>query len=347
MIPVIMNLQFEKLGMIDEFKSFIWTTRYYSTGDFEIVTGVNKKSTDILKRDYYVMRDDDPEYIGIIESVEADVSEEAEFSLIAKGRFLSSILGRRIIADQTQIKGLLSSGIYDLINDAAINPVITKRKIPNLILGDYAGTATVDAQITGKNLLTTISDLCEKAGIGFKTSLTAEHNFKFELYEGIDRSYDQSVNSYAVFSDRFENLLNSQYIEDASKMVTNVLVAGEGEGTDRKRVWVTNDDDPSGIDRYELYTDARSIRTNNGEISDAEYYAQLAEDGKTELTSYTKAFTGTVDFNNIRYKQDVFMGDICSIENSALGMYVNARLVEVIESIDESGKYTIIPTFGL
>lgn len=347
MIPIIMNLQFEKLGMIDDFKSFIWTTRYYNVGDFEIVTGVSRRSMDLFKRGYYVVRDDDPEYIGIIESVEADVTEEAEFSLIAKGRFLSSILGRRIIADQTQISGLLSDGIYTLINDAAINPVITKRIIPNLILGDYVGSATVEAQFTGKNLLDVISDLCEKAGIGYKTSLTAQHKFKFELYEGVDRSYDQNENSYAVFSDRFENLLNSQYIEDASKMITNVLVAGEGEGTERKKIWVTNDDDPSGIDRYELFTDARTIRSNNGEITDAEYYAQLAEDGKTELTSYTTAFTGTVDFNNIRFKQDVYMGDICSIENTALGMYVNARLVEVIESIDESGKYTIIPTFGL
>ena len=345
-IPIIMNRQFEKLGALDDYISFIWTTRYYSAGDFELVVGVSDKSIEFINIGYYVIHDGDKDNIGIIESVEADVTEQKEFTLIAKGRFLPCILSRRIVAVQTQIEGLVSDGIYQLLDDAIINPVIEARKIEGFSHGDYIGTATIEKQITGENLLDTIEGLCQFYKIGFTVSLTEDHNFKFELYEGTDRSYDQSVNPWIVFSDRYDNLLSSHYLKDTLGYITDVLVAGEGEGVDRVTVWASQDN-PTGLDRYERYTDARQIRSNNGEISDEEYEAQLIEEGLEDITQYTEAFTGVVEFNNVTYQKDVFMGDVCSIENTKMGVYINARLVEVIESIDESGKYTIIPTFGL
>ena len=122
------------------------------------------------------------------------------------------------------------------------------------------------------------------------------------------------------------------------------MVAGEGEGLDRKTAWVG--DDKSGLDRYELYKDQRNIRSNDGEISDDEYTELLKEAGKESVTKYTTAFTGKVYFENIKYKTDINLGDLCVIQNSEWGIYINTRLVEVIESVDETGAYTITPTFG-
>lgn len=345
MIPIIMDPNFNKLGMIDDYKSFIWTTRYYSPGDFELCTGLTEKSIEFLKANNYIMREDD-EHIGIIETLEIDITEENEQIIIASGRFLSSILARRIIAAQTQVSGSVSKCIETLINDAIINPTITARKIDNFTFGEYESSETMSAQYTGDNLQTTITDICEQFGIGFKTTLTDDNNFLFQLFEGTDRSYDQSENPYMVFSDKYDNLLTSQYTEDRQKIVTDVLAAGEGEGTERKTIWVTTGS-PSGLERYEYFDDARNISSNNGEITDEEYYTQLSEDGEEDLTTYTTAFSGEVDFSNVNYKVDLNIGDICSIENTKLNMYINARLVEVIESIDESGKYQIIPTFGV
>jgi hypothetical protein len=267
-------------------------------------------------------------------------------NIIASGRFLSSILGRRIIAQLTQINGKVSDCIYQLINDAIISPSITERQISNFVLGDYVSTATMSQQFTGKNLLVAISEICELYDIGYKVLLNDSNQFVFNLYEGTDRSYDQDINPFIVFSDKYENLLTSQYQEDRQKIATNVLIAGEGEGTERKTLWVTKNN-PTGLSRYELYEDARNINTNNGEISDTEYFKQLEEQGKECITNFTTAFAGVVDFTNVNYKTDVNLGDICSIENSVMQKYINARLIEVIESVDESGKYQTIPTFGL
>ena len=78
-----------------------------------------------------------------------------------------------------------------------------------------------------------------------------------------------------------------------------------------------------------------------------EYNQLLVESGKQSLTTYTTSFTGTVYFDNIVYKEDINVGDLCVIENSRWGIYMNARLVEVIESVDEAGQYTITPSFGV
>ena len=343
-LPIIADSNFNKLGVIDDYKSLIWTTRYYEHGDFELCTGVNLLYCTFFEVGNYVIRNDD-ENVGIIEKVEIQITEEDEEILIASGRFLTQILARRIIATQTQVSGLVSNCIYRLINDAIINPTIAARKINNFTIGNYTGTDTMEAQYTGKNLYDVISGLCLQYGLGLKVTLNDNNQFVFNLYKGVDRSYNQSDNPYVVFSDKYENLLNTQYQKDASNIVTNVLAAGEGEGSERKMIWVTNGD-PSGLNRYEFFDDSRNISSNNGEISESEYMQQLAEAGRENLTSYDSAFAGNVDFTNVDFKNEVNIGDIVTIDDSRLNSYFNVRIIEVIESIGEDGKYSLIPTFG-
>lgn len=344
-LPVVMNRSFQRLAVIDDYSSFIWSTRYYTCGDFQLIVDVNETNMNLFQKDYYIVRDDDDDNIGIIDDIIIQRNEDAQEVLIVTGKFLASILGRRIIAQQTTVTGAISACINALINQNVINPSIAARKISNFILGSYTFSTTMQAQFTGTNVLEAISAICETYGLGFKVTLNSNNQFVFQLYSGTDRTYDQNVNPWVVFSDKYDNLLSSEYEENYQNIATAVLVAGEGEGLDRKTVWVT--DGSTGLDRHELFKDQRNIQSNNGEISDAEYTKLLQESGKESLTKYTTAFTGTVYFDNITYKEDVNIGDLCVIENSRWGIYVNSRLVEVIESVNEAGEYSIIPTFGI
>ena len=344
MIPVIMNDEFERLAIVDDYSSFIWSTRYYTSGDFQLIVDANEKYMGLFKKDYYVVRDDD-ENVGIIESIVIQENEDDRSQMIITGRFLDCIIARRIIAAQTTVTGKVSDCIEQLIDENIINPDNSDRAISNFTIDSYEVATTMEAQYTGKNLLDTISDLCQTYKLGYKVTLNSDHEFVFSLYEGMDRTYDQNVNDWVIFSDTYDNLLSSKYEESYKSMVNAVLVAGEGEGLDRKTAWVATAD-ATGIGRYEFYKDQRNIQSNNGEIPDEEYYQLLAESGKESITAYTVAFTGNVYFDNIRYKTDVGIGDICVIENTNWGIYIYSRLVEVIESVDETGKYTITPTFG-
>lgn len=344
MIPVIMNTSFERLAVIDDYISFIWTTRYYSTGDFELCVDVSETNFDLFQVDYYVVRDG-IEDVGIIENIHIQHDEDGNEMMVITGRFLGSILGRRIIAVQTTVTGAISTCINTLINQNIINPSESARKISNFVLGSYSFSTAIQMQFTGDNLEETIANLCVTYGIGYKVTLNDQNQFVFQLYQGTDHTYDQTENPWIIFSDKYETLVSAEYEENHMETVTAVLVAGEGEGLDRKTVWLT--DGTTGLTRRELYNDSRNIRSDDGSISDAEYTKLLQEEGKILLTKYTAAFTGEVYFNNIVFRQDVNVGDMCVIEISKWNVWMNSRLVEVIESVSESGEYSIVPTFGV
>ena len=343
-LPIVMNSSFERLAVIDDYSSFIWTIRYYSAGDFELVVAASEKNKDLFRQDYFIVRDDD-ENVGIIEDIKIQHSAEGADTLAVTGRFLSSILDRRIIAVQTNVSGTISDCIDQLIDENVINPSIAARKIGGFVLGEYTISQTMEAQYTGKNLLETISAICETYRIGFKVTLNDQNEFVFMLYEGVDHTYSQNVRPYVIFSDRYDNLLSSEYEENYQNIATAVLVAGEGEGLERKTVWVS--DGGVGLDRHEVYKDARSIRSNDGDIPDSEYYELLAEAGREDLTKYIAAFTGEVYFDKLNYRDDVNIGDLCVVENSRWGIYMTVRIVEIIESVSETGEHTIMPTFGV
>lgn len=345
MLPIILDDNFNRIAMIDDFISLIWTSRYYKAGDFELCADISR--ADVMKTGYYVTRAGDDSHIGIIESVDFQHKENLQETIIAKGRLLPAILARRVIASQTQVSGTIDNTIQALIDDNAINPSVAARKINGLTFNSsVTSPPTMDAQYTGENLLNTIESLCETYSIGFDCTLTENNGFSFRLYEGVDRSYNQSANPYVVFSDKYDNLLTSEYMEDYNGYATDILVGGEGEGTARTMVWSAKQSQ-SGLNRYEKFLNAQNAVTNDNIITQATYEKQLEGLGLEQVTSYTTAFSGEVNFSGVKLGIDLNVGDIVTIENTNWGMYINSRLIEVIESVGEDGVYKAVPTFGV
>lgn len=345
MIPIILDTAFTRLGMFDDYISMIWTTRYYKDGDFEIVLPVTEKSVDLIRESYYVTRDDDDQ-VGIIERVFLEQNSEGLQTMTVSGRFITSVVHRRIIGQQTQVNGEVPACMEMLLNDNLISPEDTNRQIPGFVFRNQVTTSIrMQRQYTGKNLLDVISAECETYGLGFRGTVE-NGNIVFTMFEGTDRSRAQSENPCVVFSPQYDNLSASEYEESQEDLVTDVLVAGEGEGLDRKTVWASLTTN-TGLDRYEAFRDARNQSTNDGQIGEEEYYETLRNEGIEEITTYTQALAGTVWFEGYRWKQDVNIGDIVTIENPAWGVGKNTRIVEVIESMSAAGEYTITPTFGV
>mgnify|MGYP002570552083 FL=1 len=129
-------------------------------------------------------------------------------------------------------------------------------------------------------------------------------------------------------------------------MKTVTLVGGEGEGAGRRYTTVGGG---SGLNRRELFTDARDISSNVGSddaLTDAEYMAQLQQRGKEKLaenvsiTSFEGETETTIMF---QYGKDFFNGDIVQIANE-YGHETKARILEIVRSEDKDG-YSVYPTF--
>lgn len=354
------DMNFNLIGVIDTFKSIIWRPAYYGIGDFEIYTAATEDAINLLQENRLVVKNEDTSVDGegnalyknvmIIKNIELKTNVNEGDFLIVTGRELKFILHQRIVWQQTNLTGTAENGIRRLVNENAISPKDSKRKFNNLILGPSASlTDRIEKQLTGQFLDEAIVEICTSYNYGWDI-FGYNNSYVFILYQGLDRSYNQSIRPYVVFSDRFDNLYNTDYQLKTEGYATTALVGGEGEGTNR--IYSTVNDTPSGLDRYEMFVDAKDLSSNKGsenEIPQSTYIQLLQERGNEKLAeaTITEGFSGEVlsgSGTNYEYGLDFDLGDIVTVINS-YGISKNVRVLSSIESEDETGK-KIIPQFN-
>lgn len=341
----LLDEEFDIVYVIDEYESFIWTDRYNLCGDFELYTTVDKNLLAYLKTDRFIMSSHS-NHVMIVESISYEYDAEEGNHLIVKGRSLESILDRRIVSKVTTINDTLQNGILKLLNENVISPTDEKRKL-NLVFkpseDPYIVGLKLEAQYHGDTLYTILTDLCEKNKIGFYIYLTDDNVFEMSLYNGIDRSYRQDENPYVVFSQDFDNLINSNYTLNLESLKNVAYVAGEGDGSNRK-VSAVDPSESSGMNRREVFVDAGDISKTDGEttISDVEYLKLLKQRGEEELTEYKKVDTFEGECDTVapfEYGVDFYLGDIVSVRNE-YGIENSARIVEIVRSVSTSEVVT-------
>lgn len=336
-------------NVIDTFESLLWTERYCGEGDFEIYAPVDLSLFSSLQPDYYLSIRNS-EKVMIVEDRQIKTDDEEGDRLIITGRSLESILRRRIVWGQTILTGSFQSGIQKLLTENIIAPTNVNRKIDNFIFEastDPVITAlTVDSQYNGDNLYDVIQALCASKNLGFKITLSNDNKFIFKLYSGVNRSYSQETNPYVVFSPKFENLLNSNYLETTRAMKTVALVRGVSDKTATAEAIAGGG---VGVARREMFTDATDISNLVAGVAmaDAVYTAQLTQRGKEQLSEniFAKSFEGEVETIRLfKYGEDFFLGDILQLANK-YGMETYSRAVEIVRSENLSG-FSVIPTFA-
>ncbi len=339
---LILNKEFEKLGVI-EGANVIWHPCYNSVGDFEVYIKTDDVDIELLQTDFYVMREDD-DYTGIIEDMTLNEDEDGIEHITVKGRFAECLLERRIIWDKIQIDGLVEDGLRSIIRENVISPTLPERAIKEIELGEYKNfTEIINTQYYGENVLEVIKTICNTYNLGFKL-LYDNKKFKFELYKGIDRSYNQTINPYVTFSDVYGNLKSSNFIQSISQEKNVALVYGE---EDSNGVFTATVGTVEGIDRKEMYVDGSGVTSEDGAvITDDEYKILLEKKGIEEIakTKTTIIFENEIDLtDSYEYKKHFNLGDIVTIEDTRLNIFENLRISEILESEDENG-YSIIPT---
>jgi hypothetical protein len=353
---IVLKKNLEVVDIIDSFESLIWTDRYYVAGDFEITGTPSPKFINAINSGTYLLLKES-EHLMEIERLNIHSDIENGDKVIVKGRSIEAQLDRRIIWNQTILTGTFQAAIHQLLDENAIFPSTSSPRKLSLLefeaSTDPLITALeIDSQFCGENLYKVICDLCISRRIGFKITMTDTGKFRFKLYAGADRSYDQDINPWVVFSTDYENLLNADYIQTDQLLKTVTLVAGEkGVGNGRRSVEVDlSGGAGSGLDRREMYTDASGVtRTVSGgaPLTDEEYDAQLIQKGNEDLAVNTsiRTFEGQADASRMTvYGEDFFMGDILQVAND-YGHEAKSRVTELINSQDASGVKRY-PTFS-
>ena len=315
----ILDENLDAIGILDTYKSMIWTDRYNECGDFEIVIPMQKSLLDTIKQDYYLWRNDS-EHSMIIEKILINSDSENGDLLTITGRSLESILDRRVIWGLKNLSGNLQNGIESMLNDCIINPSKPERKISNFIFeatSDPKITGLeIEAQYTGDNLYDVITSLCSERSIGFKIKLNDSKQFVFSLYSGTDRSYDQFSNPFVIFSPTFDNIVDSSYMESRSSLKNVTLVGGEGEGSARRYTAVGN---TSGLARREIFTNASDTTSDISEDITEEF--TFTQYPSQVFNNNSKSFVTDSNFNSCMVDVSQYAGRTINI---SIPTYTNA-----------------------
>lgn len=352
----------QRVGIIDVFKSVLWARQYFGVGEFEVYVQATAENSALLKAGNYVSRDDDDE-VGIIERVEKTFLPISGLMIIARGRFVKSLLSRRVIYRlsgnvnrPTVLSGKVETAVRSLVSAHVVSPTDAARQIPFVKLGELAGISHIitnsdggsgSVQTSYANLLTFSDDLLQEYGMSARMTMDAAGNLLYTVFEGKDRSVGNAAGLQPlIFSQEFDNLSSTTYVHDGSGYKNTALVGGSGE--ELARFYILHGGSAAGMNRHELFIDARSINReyqDEGEETQqypADVYTQmLTAEARRQLEPYavTDSMTGEVDVTNsvYRYRQDYDLGDLVTIRDDMVGVMTTTRIVRIIEAQDENG----------
>ena len=352
----------EIIGIIDTARSVIWRSVYFGVGDFEIQAAATPDIITLLQAGRYVTRPDNDD-VGIVEAIYIPEDAESGATITASGRFVKSILDRRLIYNlsgnsnkATILRGNVENAVREVVkNNAIACPFDSTRNISMLALGAAAGFASVivDAngnaaqkQVSYENLLTYTDGVLEEYGLAAKCILQ-DGTFLYTVYGGANRSVTNADgNAPVIFSKEFDNLTTSEYTYDTTQEKNVALIGGEGEGLARFYSLITKG--KSGLQRREIFVDAANISKKYKDESDveqtytdAQYKTMLDAKGTQTLAPLvvSETFNGTLDATNGNYVygRDFALGDIVTVQDQNVGRYVNARISEALEYQDANG----------
>lgn len=354
---IVLNTKFEVVDIIDQFRSFIWTDRYQEYGDFELIIPIESFRTfQYLQIGNYIQIDTSGRTM-IIEGYLLETSIQDGPSIKVVGRDLASILSRRIIWNTTNLNGGFHNAVKLLINENIINPKMPERRIANVTFKDSTDARILNLQCHAtyenrENLGETLKELCVEKDVGFQVILTKNHEFEFSLRKGVDHTYAQKINPFVIFSPKYNNLINSEYLENTQDWANVCFIEGEDvdnrpSGGDAPILWTTVGYDV-GLARREAYTSAGGLTSDdeNVKLTHQQKIEMMEQAGREELADYkyVKSFNGETDpYSMFRFGRDFSIGDRVQIENE-WGFEGTSTISEFITCQDMNG-FSQYPTF--
>lgn len=352
------GFNFESAGILDTFKSLTANWRYYTYSEFsltilldELKEIISEDTEDATRRRNIITTLFTADNIININDVYFYIDrviceDSTEGELVISGKSLRAKSLKRIIYRIYHQTKRPEQIIYDHLNNEVVNPSQTSRKISYLSIASPStlSTSTVDYQNSYGVVSDEIDTLCSTYDIGIRETATnlKTPNNKLEIVKGRDLS------DVVEFNVDFDNLLSESYESSNFDEATMAWVFGEGEGT--ARVNVKLNDNLAGLERDEIYVDARDIQKQtqdgNGKditLTDAQYKAALTSRGVEKLSEQVEVLTmnGDIDLESdlFVYGKDYQLGDRVRFSSKLFNLTKTSVLAGVDETWDSTGHH--------
>lgn len=323
---------FQILGILD-YINLQWNREYYEPGSFS----VQLTADGFIPGIKYLYTPARPE-TGMAQKVELTETVKGKFVQLS-GFFLEALLNDKIVFPTYYGSGKIESAVTNMVSRYQDDLPLLAENPPDL------QTRAVCFQETGGQLGSTAYEKLKTQQLSYYCRYDYTSNtIRFRVWKGTDRTQDQTENNFVVFSEGFCNLSRADVIVDDSNYKNYAVVAGEGEGAQRKTAVA---DLSGGGYQKMLFVDARLQRWDQEKQSESEYLAALRQYGAEKLADYAliQNIETTVTGDSFSYLTDFDLGDLVDVIIESLGLQLHARIVAVHE-VFKSSSHTITIELG-
>lgn len=327
------NRNIDFIGEVSNFTSLIFVRKWESFGKFEIT--VSKYDKNLFIKENIIMINNDPYRTGVIEEINA-TKDKVKLIGFTLGFWLTNrVTVPPLNTDYDTYYDTAENIMKQLVIKNAINPQDFNRKIENLISGPYqARGELLRFQSRYKNLADELESISNLSGLGWDIYLDyTNKKFVFEVFEATNRTAQQALVPPVIFSIEYDNIKSREYITSTTEFKNMAYIAGQGEGADRQIEYINNN--LKGLDRRELFIDARDIEENES----------LVDRGLMKLSEFKTIDNLECEVVANGYREEWELGDKVTVIDREFGYLENSTVLEVTETY-EDGEIVIEPILG-
>lgn len=338
--------------VVDRYKSLIWTERFSSAGEIELVVQSTLENRQRFKTGKWLALSESFRCMKI-ESVLDSTDDDGADLLTITGPSIEIITDDRVafnVKDDlttnpkwviTDTPGAVARKVF---HDICVAGVLDVHDIiPYLTDVDILPTDTipepmdpVTVEIEPDSVYNIIKAICEPYDLGFRLLRNFDTSqLVYEIYSGVDRTSLQTIYPAVIFSPDLENLKNTKELKSTSG-VKNIAYVYSNLGFE---VVVATDVDPDVIG-FERQVLAVKMQDFDEGTPAATVTALMQQKGREELAALRsfQGFDGEVNQSSqYKYGTDYQLGDLVELHGKD-GIAVNMRVTEQIFVSDDEGE---------
>ena len=303
-----------RVAEIGTFVSLIWDEKYNDIGKFQLEMQQTSQAANIIKPKRFVGSTGKKTlmYITAVES--------ANKKIIATG-----FPAVRLLKDRVSVKEIKNENV-----ETALRGLVSEMNpFPFVSLGEISGISAVFSnQISDKSLLEYCTEMCQQTNCGF--IMRHDKQNKKLLFE----VYKPEENKALRFSPDYGNLSDESYSVSIGNFKNVAVVAGQGISESRVTV-VVGDTETTGLNRNELYCDARFLQQTTDE-SDADYKKRLENYGFEKLAEQINIEKISFSINPEDFGKKYNLGDVITCMLPTIGVKLKTRITGFSETIQRN-----------
>ncbi len=335
----IMALDFNYKAAIRGYQSAIIKRVWNGIGSLELVINEAIPNANLISENDILWFDHEYNKAFIVEHIETELSGSSMTYRITANHInilLHDYITIPPSGEETDVRtGSREQVVRQWVEQNCISPDNTARAQYPLVLseaGGFGGTITEQSRFAV--LSDEITRVLLPEDFGWRVDLDVGNSrFVFKVFDGVNRTSAQSVNSRILFGLRYGNVAGFRKVTDIVSAKNVAYIGGQGDGSTRLLVEVDN---AFGGRRKEMFVDAQDLAA----------IIELAERGSQALSDSeaVNSFEFEALSRQFHYEEDYDLGDFVTVVIDK-DTFQHLQIRELRE-IYEHGNVTVKPVFG-